>query len=169
MRGLPEYCIYTSISSHVRGCSHDFLLKDPSGLEKSKGRTTHGGRPGSASSTSRTTRETSSSRSSLSAPACARPTSLPPFFPHRSQTHRRESRRCSPRPVHVLSKVYLPRFTNTLLAFRTFSGNLRHIGQRIPNISNTVSPCSENIRERPTTWLQHWAYPWQPVLTKLVL
>ena len=106
MRGLAEYCIYTSISSHVRGCSHDFLLQDPSGLEKSKGRTTRGGRPGSASSTSRTTRETSSSRSSLSAPACARPTSLPPFFPHRTQTHRRESPRCFPRPVHVVSKCY---------------------------------------------------------------
>ena len=95
MRGLPEYCIYTSISSHVRGCSHDFLLQDPSGLERSKGRTTHGGRPGSASSTSRTTRETSSSRSSLSlrrlAPALQ---SLPPFFPHRTQTHCRESPRC---------------------------------------------------------------------------
>ena len=112
MRGVAEYCIYTSISSHVRGCSHDFLLQDPSGLEKSKGRTTRGGRPGSASSTSRTTRETSSSRSSLSAPACARPTSLPPFFPHRTQTYRRESRRCFPRPVHVLSKFYFPRFTN---------------------------------------------------------
>ena len=91
MRGLAEYCIYTSISSHVRGCSHDFLLQDPSGLEKSKGRTTRGGRPGSASSTSRTTRQTSSSRSSLSAPACASPTSLPPFFPHRTRMHCRES------------------------------------------------------------------------------
>ena len=66
MRGLPEYRIYTSISSHVRGCSHDFFLQDPSSLERSKGRTAHGGRPGSASSTLRTTRETSSSRSSLS-------------------------------------------------------------------------------------------------------
>ena len=92
--GLPEYCMYTSISSHVRGCSHDFFLQDPSSFERSKGRTTHGGRPGSASSTWRTTRETSSSRSSLSAPACASPTSLPPFFPHRTQTHRRESPRC---------------------------------------------------------------------------
>ena len=103
MRGLAEYCIYTSISSHVRGCSHDFLLQDPSGLERSKGRTTHGGRPGSASSTSRTTRETSSSRSSLLAPACARPPSLPPFFPHPTERHRRGSPRYFPRPVHVLS------------------------------------------------------------------
>ena len=113
MGGLPEYCMYTSISSHVRGCSHDFFFAGSQRFgEKVKGRTTHGGRPGSASSTSRTTRETSSSRSSLSAPACASPTSLPPFFPHRTQTHCRESRRCFPRPVHVLSKFYFPRFTN---------------------------------------------------------
>ena len=63
----------------------------PAVWRESKGRTTHGGRPGSASSTWRTTRETSSSRSSLSAPACARPTSLPPFFPHRTRMHCRES------------------------------------------------------------------------------
>ena len=79
---VTGYCIYTSISSHVRGCSHGFFFAGSQQFrEKVKGRTTHGGRPGSASSTWRTTRETSSSRSSLSAPACARPTSLPPFFP----------------------------------------------------------------------------------------
>ena len=110
MRGLPEYRIYTSISSHVRGCSHDFLLQDPSGLERSKGRTTHGGRPGSASSTSRTTRETSSSRSSLSAPACARPTSLPPFFPPDSNAPSRISEMfsspCTCSQQVLFSKIY---------------------------------------------------------------
>ena len=36
------------------------------------------------------------------------------LFPHRTQTHCRESPRCFPRPVHVVSKCYFPRFTNLI-------------------------------------------------------
>ena len=68
MRGVPEYCIYAHRSrrTSVAVLTPFSFGRIPAVWRESKGRTTHGGRPGSASSTSRTTRETSSSRSSLS-------------------------------------------------------------------------------------------------------
>ena len=111
MRGLPEYCIYTHYSIYIDLVARPWLFsrllfcRIPAvsrnvrvGLLTEVGLAPQA-RPREQPGRLRRVAQVSLRRLAPDLQACL-------LFPHRTQTHCRESPRCFPRIVHVLSKCY---------------------------------------------------------------